>query len=114
MAGMKLWQKQALFAYNIADLIKYINEIGYSCTLGEAERTQEQAVIYVAEGKGIEDSLHCKRLAIDLNIFDKDGKYLTDTPSYERFGVYWEKLNAHNRWGGRFKRKDGNHFEMTE
>lgn len=111
---MKEWEKQAAFAKNVSSLIRYIFSSGFNCTLGEAFRSQEQADIYAKEGKGIEDSLHCKRLAIDLNLFDSAGTYLSETEDYEHFGDAWEKLHPANRWGGRFKRADGNHFEMQD
>lgn len=111
---MKLWEKQALFAKNVASLIKYIDDNDHFATLGEAFRTAEQAQIYAKTGKGILDSLHCKRLAIDLNLIDSNGNYLTDTADYRKFGLYWESLHPANRWGGIFKRADGNHFEMQD
>lgn len=112
---MILEQKQMLFADNVAALLIYIRSINLRATFGEAYRTKEQAEIYYKQGKGIEDSLHCKRLAIDLNLFDEKGNYLTDTSSYMQSGMFWEGLHNKNRWGGRFlHRPDGNHFEMQE
>jgi D-alanyl-D-alanine carboxypeptidase len=108
-----LEKQQAIFAYNVALLISYIFHRQYSCTLGEAYRTKEQAEIYAQKGIGIEDSLHCQRLAIDLNIFSPRGELLTKTEDYKVFGDYWKKLDGQNNWGGNFKRGDGNHFEMS-
>lgn len=106
---------QMLFAKNVALLIQFIFSTGYGCTMGEAHRTHEQALIYASQKIGIIDSQHCDRLAIDLNVFSPDGKYLSKTEDYKRFGEYWEKLSKYNRWGGRFKsRPDGNHFEMED
>lgn len=111
---MNLGQQQAIFAHNVSKLIDFIFEHDHLVTLGEAYRTADQAKIYAAEGKGIEHSLHCLRLAIDLDLFSTDGKYLTDTASYRMFGEFWKALHASNRWGGDFPppRVDGNHFEM--
>lgn len=109
---MKLWEKQAIFAYNIGLLIQNIRDYGYACTLGEAYRTPEQAALYAKQGKGIYNSLHCQRLAIDLNLFSDKGIYLTQSDDYKPFGIFWESLHPHNRWGGTFARADGNHFEM--
>ena len=125
---MTLNEQQALFALNVAKLIAYINEHGFSCTFGEAYRTPEQAAIYAKEGKGILHSLHCERLAIDLNLFSgtrklrlyHDGHYLADSHAYEPFGIYFETLNPLNKWGGHFhdisgrSKPDGNHFEMDK
>lgn len=110
---MTLSQHQMQFAEDVARLIDYIYQEQYAITFGEAYRTKEQAEIYAKEGKGILDSLHCKRLAIDINLF-KGNVWLTDHGSYERFGCYWENLDARNRWGGRFKRDDANHFERQD
>jgi len=118
---MHLLTRQAIFAVNAAKLILHINEAGYTCTLGEAWRTPEMAAIYAKRGIGIKRSLHCDRLAIDLNLF-KDGVYLTGGDAYKQFGEYWMTLNAMNRYGGDWD-KDGvtepgendfNHFEMKE
>ena len=112
--GLTLQQKQEQFAYNTARLIIHIFQSGYKCTLGEAFRTHEQAMIYAHEGLGITHSKHCERLAIDLNLFDKDGNYIsTEDAEYEQFGTYWHSLNPLNRWGGTFlHRRDADHYEM--
>lgn len=113
---MKLSQQQQRFALDVSRLISFINGRGYSCTFGEAYRTPEQAEIYAKDGRGIKDSLHCKRLAIDLNLFDMQGNYISDSAGYQFFGEFWEKLDPLNQWGGRFPapRVDGNHFERKE
>lgn len=108
---MALTTLQFAFARNVSRLIEYIFSCGYTCTLGEALRTQEMADLYAAQGKGVKNSLHLKKLAIDLNLFI-DGKYLADTESHRRFGEWWESLDPLNRWGGRYK--DGNHYERME
>ncbi len=109
---MKLHERQSIFALNVSKLIEYIYKQGYTCSLGEAFRTPEQAAIYAKEGKGIKNSLHCQRLALDINIFSPAGEYLSQTSDYKIFGDFWETLNPLNRWGGVFSRADGNHFEM--
>jgi len=112
---MTLQEKQIMFASNISLLLcKIFGTNQYAITFGEAERSPEQAEIYAKEGKGISDSLHCKRLAIDLNLF-KDGVYLTDYADYKIFGDYWKALHPFNRWGGDFHTLvDSNHFEMQD
>jgi hypothetical protein len=111
---MKLSEKQFIFTFNVHKLIEYVYQQGFKASLGECERTPEQAAIYAKQGIGIKDSLHCKRLAIDLNLFDSNGNYLTDKASYEPFGRYWESLHPLNRFGGNFKRVDLDHFEMQD
>ncbi len=111
---MLLSQLQRLFARDTVLLFQYIDEEGYSFTYGEAMRSPEQAEIYAKSGKGIKDSLHCKRLAIDINLF-KDGIYLDDPKEYERFACFWEHLSPANRAGYNFKsRPDANHFERND
>lgn len=112
---MKLILEQNVFAQNVGKLLEFIYSKNYSCSFGESYRTPEQAAIYAKEGKGIVDSLHCKRLAVDLNLFSPHGDYLSKTEDYKLFGEFWESLHPQNRWGGRFKsRPDGNHFEMND
>lgn len=104
--------RQQTFAVNVAKLILFINANGYQVTLGETIRTKEEAEAYAKKGIGIRDSNHIYRLAIDLNLF-KDGKYLTHEKDYKFAGVYWESLNKHNEWGGRWKKlNDPCHFEL--
>ena len=104
-------ERQQKFAENVAKLISFIYGQGYAVTLGEAFRTQEQAEWYAAKGIGSKNSLHCKRLAIDLNIFH-NGTYLKNSDDYEFAGNFWYSLHEDNRWGG--AGGDGNHFSMTE
>lgn len=107
---MTLSEQQQLFAQQVAQLITFMaTQTNYRCTFGEAYRTPEQAALYAKSGKGIVDSLHCQRLAIDLNLFE-DGNYLTDYASYEKFGIWWENLDKQNRWGGYFVSKYGGHI----
>ena len=107
----ELLKAQFQFASDVALLIDYIFKHGYKCTLGETYRPTEMAKIYAKEGKGILASQHCQRLAIDINLFTKDGIYLTKNDDYEDFGIYWESLSPENKWGGRFSIGDGNHFQ---
>ena len=110
-----LQQDQFIFTRNVASLIEYVYSHGYTLTFGEAYRTPEQAAIYAQQGKGIEHSLHTLRLAIDFNLFNSQGQYVTDKQSYEPFGTYWKSLNPSNRWGGDFAHLvDSNHFEMKD
>jgi hypothetical protein len=112
-----LLHNQAFFAQNVAKLLMFISSKGYSCTFGEAWRPPEMAEIYAKEGKGIVDSQHCKRLAIDLNIYDQKGNWIKVSEDLKPFGDYWEALCNANRWGGNFTKHgghidDGDHWEM--
>ena len=115
-----LCDEQAIFSHNVSKLLSFIYKQGYKCSLGEAWRSSEQAALYAKEGKGIQDSLHCERLAIDLNLFDDNDTYLHDREDYEIVGTYWESLHKDNEWGGRWapskehpkQTVDMDHFEM--
>ncbi|NHB96677.1 MULTISPECIES: M15 family metallopeptidase [Photorhabdus] len=107
---MTLSEKQQLFTVLIAQLILWADERGYRLTLGEAYRTPEQAKLNAQTGKGIANSLHIQRLAIDLNLFIR-GEYQTNSHAYLPLGEYWESLGG--TWGGRFSRPDGNHFSLA-
>jgi len=107
---MKLGERQRLFAKLLPRLIDKAYELGYEITLGEAWRPPETAAAYDAAGKGISNSLHIDKLAIDLNLF-KDGVYLPHTQDHEPLGIFWESLHSECRWGGRFN--DGNHYSIT-
>ncbi len=109
---MTLRQKQSLFARLIATLITWAYSEGYEITLSEAYRTPEQARLNAMRGTGIVSSLHCKRLAFDLNLF-KDGKYLTKTEDHRFLGERWKQMHPLCRWGGDFQRRDGNHYSLT-
>lgn len=107
---MTLRQKQSLFVELVAELIKYATRQGYSLTFGEAWRSPEEADRLYKLGRGIKSSLHTSRLAIDFNLFDMDGRWLTTTKAHEFLGLYWESLHPLCRWGGHFG--DGNHYSL--
>jgi len=108
---MTLNDKQHIFAMNLAKLLQHVESLGLTCSVGEVMRPKEMAEIYVKEGKGILDSQHCKKLAVDLFLFS-NGVFLQDKKDYELLGEYWESLHPENRWGGKFTRVDSVHFEM--
>ncbi|MGK8663533.1 M15 family metallopeptidase [Serratia marcescens] len=107
---MTLSEKQQLFTKLIAQLILWADEKGYRLTFGEAYRTPEQAALNAKKGSGIRNSLHTKRLAVDLNLFI-NGQYQTNSAAYLPLGEFWESIGG--SWGGRFRdRPDGNHFSL--
>ena len=112
---MSLSNQQWEFLKDVAALIYFAdhhNTINYKLTGAELYRTPEQAELNAAKGSGIKNSLHCKRLAIDLNLFI-DNKYQTTSRAYRELGEFWKGLSPENRWGGDFSRPDGNHFERN-
>ena len=56
-------------------------------------------------------SLHYDGLAVDIDLCDKEGKYLPNTDDHKKYGEYWESLDPLCTWGGRFN--DGNHYSVT-
>lgn len=106
---MTLRQKQSLFVKLVAILIAEAISQGYELTFGEAYRSPEEAARLAKLKKGIKNSNHIIKLAIDLNLF-KDGVYLSSTASHLPLGEYWETLNPLCSWGGRFG--DGNHYSL--
>jgi len=113
---LDLLHKQFIFAQLSARLILYAWQQGYKVTLGEAWRSPETAQLYAKEHKGIADSLHCSRLALDLNLFKNDA-LLTQSQDYLFLGDFWESLSDESEgikciWGGRFKTLDCDHFSI--
>lgn len=106
---MTLREKQALFCGLAANLIQHAQNLGFEVTFGEAYRSPEEAARLAKLGKGIKNSLHTQRLAIDLNLF-KDGKYLSSGEDHRPLGEWWEQQDPLARWGGRFG--DGNHYSL--
>lgn len=115
---MTLGEKQRLFVNLVGQLIQWAYANDYEFSFGECYRTPEQALLNQKAGKGISNSLHTKRLAIDLNLFadiTPDGDediYATKSESYAALGAYWKKLHPLCRWGGDFSKPDGNHFSL--
>lgn len=85
---------------------------GYALTYSEAWRSEEEAELQAQRGAGIVHSLHCERLAIDLNLF-RDGRLLTSKEDYAPLGEKWKSLHSLARWGGDFKRVDVDHFSLA-
>jgi D-alanyl-D-alanine carboxypeptidase-like protein len=110
--AVTLREKQSLFAELVAVLLVEAGRLGFAVTFGEAYRSPEEAARLAKLGKGIKASLHCQRLAIDLNLF-RDGKYLTSSEAHRPLGEAWQALHPACRWGGTFKRADGNHYELN-
>lgn len=109
---MSLSEKQRLFTRYVGMLIAWAYKHGYELTFGDAYRSPEQAAANADAGIGIVHSLHTERLAVDFNLFIK-GEYAMNTDAYKPMGEYWESLDPLCRWGGRFKKPDGNHFSIT-
>lgn len=109
---MKLSEKRCLFSYLFALLIIEARTHGFDAAIDQVKRTQKEADNNAATGAGISNSLHLLGLAGDLLLYNEHGTYLTATEDYKVIGEYWEGLHPLCRWGGRFKKADGNHFSL--
>lgn len=109
---MTLREKQSLFVRLVAKLIEFANENGMELTFGECWRTPEQAKANAVSGRGISNSLHTQRLAIDLNLF-VGGVFIDSSEGHRRLGEYWKTLHPLCRWGGDFRKPDGNHYSLA-
>ena len=105
-------QRQALFANLIARHIAWLFEAGFECTCGD---------FFAHDGHMI-NSVHYDKMAADLNIFFNgkwmDGNDLSGTGNWqedlwEKIGAHWESLDPLCRWGGRFSKRDYNHFSVV-
>ena len=134
-----LGPKQELFARLLPRLIDKAHELGYAVRLKELQRGKQQAewnakhcricgdsrkghatqADHIFKPIGIENSLHCDGLAIDLVLF-KQGAPIWDTEVYRKLGEYWESLDELAYWGGATAKvgdrlsHDGGHFSITD
>ncbi len=98
---MTLREKQSLFAKLIAHLITWAFQQGYEITVGD----------FAAVDGHRTHSCHYLRLAADLNLFIK-GVYQTSSEAHAPLGAYWKTLSPLCKWGGDFKKPDGNHYSL--
>jgi hypothetical protein len=110
-------EEQAKFLLTICDFIQKATKAGYQLTAGEFLRTPSEAMRNAQNGSGIKNSLHLLKLAADLNVFYQ-GKYLNGEdawtiPHLSNLGHLWESLDPLCAWGGRFTRKDYNHYSFS-
>lgn len=101
---MTLREKQSLFIRLLARLILHAELLGYELTGGDLYR--DKRCDY-----GHPQSLHRKRLAVDLNLFI-DGDYQRESEAHEPLGSFWKSLHPLCRWGGDFSDPDGNHYSL--
>ena len=107
---LTLGQKQELLMRLLPRLLDHAHGLGYAVRGGELERRPAVAAENAAQGRGIANSLHLQRLAIDLHLF-RAGRYLDASDDHRPLGEFWEGLHPLCRWGGRFG--DGNHYSIA-
>ncbi len=103
---MTLRDKQSLFARCWARLQLHAELLGMETTIGNVFESRASA-----RARGNAESLHPLKIAGDLNVFI-GGVYQRTTAAHEPLGIFWESLHPLARWGGRFKKKDGNHYSL--
>lgn len=111
--AMQLGKKQELFMRLFPRLIDKAHELGFEVRGGDLFRAPLVFGEYDEyKGYGARKSCHKLKLAIDLNLF-KNGRFITTTKGHKELGEWWEAQHELCRWGGRFKRGDGNHYSLT-
>ncbi len=107
---MSLGNEQRLFTHAIARLICFAyDELNVELTLGDAYRDPRvHGTSGEKKGYGSKNSVHKKRLAVDLNLF-VGGEYITDSshPVWGKLHITWEHLGGANAIAG-----DANHFSF--
>ena len=119
---------QFMFTEGEAKLVDHALLLGYKIKLGEVLRSDEQAEINALgfngreqlaqlvekqfpllagkirnnRGNGIRNSVHCLGLAVDVQLFDKDRKWLQDKYPYELLADFWESLGPEHKAGVRW------------
>lgn len=108
-----LHQRQVLHTLLTSELIAWAATQGMNLTWGETYRVPAQAAANAASGAGIANSLHIQRLAVDFQLFDAQGKYLTDASAYKPLADYWLTLDPLCCAGYYFHSCDADHFSIT-
>lgn len=109
---MTLGSKQRLFSRLQAELDLWIYDQGYEISDGDAYRDPRLHGSHGERGGyGSRFSCHKIRLARDKNLF-KDGRFLTSTEDHRFIGEKWKSMHPLARWGGDFRRPDGNHYSF--
>jgi len=109
---MTLRQARCLFTHLLTILLEEAEALGFEVAIGETVRDAQTAARNAKAGKGIINSLHLVGLACDLNLY-RGGVYLGATEDHRQLGTYWKALHPLCRWGGDFKRADGNHYSLS-
>jgi hypothetical protein len=115
-------EKQFQFSKMLGFLFAWMAEKEYNWSLGDAwrstdklacphcgrEHSYQEVLVYNQRSKTL-NSKHLDRLAIDINLFTKEGK-LAPTEDYLPIVEKWEALGG--KAGYRFRFIDPGHFEL--
>jgi hypothetical protein len=108
---VKLAEKQVEFTETMARFLVWCFDNKYQVIAAEWFRPPELAEIYVKQGKGIKNSVHTKKLALDIFLY-KNSTVTWNTEDYRPLGEKWKTLHPLARWGGDFKGRDAVHFSF--
>lgn len=114
MASQLLLDQQ-LFARCIAKLLHFTYTTDWNKQLGFKSVELRLDDFNRPDKKGhMVGSRHFERCAGDI-LLDVNGKYIEEShhPVYVAMGKFWESLDTRCRWGGRFRKVDGNHFSIA-
>jgi len=112
MQPKTLREARCKFSVALATLVLRAGDLGFDIAFDEVtdRKTDKDQTTDHMPG-----SLHELGLAADLLLY-KDGRYLTDTLDYTALGELWELMGQQAdlplTWGGRFQKRDGNHFSL--
>ena len=109
---MSLNKKQVQFTRTLARFLCWCFDNDYLVIGAEWYRTPAQARLYAEEGRGIVNSVHTKKLAVDLFRY-KNGAISWDVEDYRAIGEKWKSMHPLARWGGDFKNRDAVHFSFV-
>jgi hypothetical protein len=102
-----LVDQRVKFSILLSKLILWGNEQpGWQLALGRDFDEAHEKLHHMAS------SLHYLGLANDVALYI-DGVYQDKTEAYERIGMIWKAMDKDCRWGGDFKKPDGNHVSVA-
>ncbi len=109
----ELTDRQAAFASAVARLILHAERLGYRVRFGDCYRDPRCPY-------GHPQSAHKNRLAVDLMLDIRTGLngewvFQQESEAYLPLGEWWEAEYKQYAaaWGGRFQKRDGNHFSFS-
>jgi hypothetical protein len=109
----ELLDKRLRFTRNLVTLISRFNQRpNMDIAIGRDFDEQYEKTPAGKPLRHMRSSLHYSGLANDIAVYI-DGIYQEHTEAYAELGEFWKSLDPDNRWGGDFKKSDGNHFSIT-
>ena len=121
LSTKQLWFARLFFAEFLPKAFTWAEATGYSLMVLEVLRSEASARANAKKGVGIVNSLHRKKLAVDILLW-RNGEPVYDSAEYLHLGRMWKRMSRSVGdtkllccWGGDFKGKkgpDGGHFSF--